>query len=171
MSIPWWQNLSIGTNIILPCDLDLLVWSTFFKLNPCYSKKKHLNSECTLRALILQMIIFWDKICPLVSRYLSLWTWSSLKLAMIRSIGLCGYFHPTWKCFTNLEISPSPVKGCNFWPALCTWIPSNEGSVACNTYLETRHPFTMVISRTVTHLMANIVITCFYDLSLLCLEL
>ena len=33
---------------------------------------------------------------------------------------LFGVYHPTEKCFTNMEMSPWPVKGCNLWPMLGT---------------------------------------------------
>lgn len=30
-----WQDLSFGTKIFWPCDFDLWVWTTFWKLKPC----------------------------------------------------------------------------------------------------------------------------------------
>ena len=44
-----------------------------------------------------------------------------------------------------------PVKGCKFWPMLDTWPFSSEGSLVCNTYCDTGHPFIMVISEDPWH--------------------
>ena len=37
-----------------------------------------------------------------------------------------------------------PVKGCKFWPMLGTY--GHEGSLACQTYCDTGHPFMIIIS-------------------------
>ena len=47
---------------------------------------------------------------------------------------------PTWEIFTDMEMSPLPVKGSKFWPMLGTY-----GHRVTVTYCDTGHPFTMVI--------------------------
>ena len=55
---------------------------------------------------------------------------------------------PGQECFTHLETSPLLVKGCKLWSLIGNhgWSLSSEGSLACHTYCDTRHPFIMVIS-------------------------
>ena len=47
---------------------------------------------------------------------------------------------PTWEIFTDMEMSPLPVKGSKFWPMLGT-----NGHRVTVTYCDTGHPFTVVI--------------------------
>ena len=58
----------LGYHDFLPCDLDLGVGTV------------------SARAFILHVSISCDKIFLLVSRYLSLWPWPSLELAIIGGI-------------------------------------------------------------------------------------
>ena len=54
---------------------------------------------------------------------------------------------PTQEFFTNMEISPLPVKGCKFWPMLGT----HGHWAVCHTYCDMGHPFKMVISEDLWH--------------------
>ena len=58
-------------HMIIPCDTTL-PWFHHFSIN--------------IRAFTLHMIISCDKVFLLASKYLSLWPWPSLNLAMIGSI-------------------------------------------------------------------------------------
>ena len=37
-------------------------------------------------------------------------------LTKYRITGLFGGFDLTWECFTHMDTSPYPLKGCKFWP-------------------------------------------------------
>ena len=71
-----------------------------------------------------------------------------IKSALLVFICLCNWgFHSTRKFFTHMETSPLPVKGFKFFTcARHSWSLSSEGSLACQTYCDTGHPFIMVIS-------------------------
>ena len=80
-----WQNLFMGTKISnhVTLTLEFDLFSENFNLA---------NTFWTVgaRALIFHMSISCDKIFLLVSRYLFLWPWPSLELAIIRGIwGIC----------------------------------------------------------------------------------
>ena len=61
---------SHGYQHFWPCDLDLGVWPTFWKLNLAYN-----FWTVSARALIFNMIIFCDKTFLRVSTSLTLWPW------------------------------------------------------------------------------------------------
>ena len=69
---------------------------------------------------------------------------------------VCG-FRPTKECFTHIETSSLPVKDCNLTYTRNSWPLSGEGSLACNIYCDTGHPFIMVIPA---------VTTCFNDIDM-----
>ena len=97
-----------GYLFFLPCDLDIGVFSLFFFKNVNLANDFwtvsaralifHMSIPCdktflwfhyfliNIRAFILHMSISCDMIVLLVSRYLSLWTWPSLELAIIGGI-------------------------------------------------------------------------------------
>ena len=82
---------------LLCAALTCSVWSVVSLLNSYFHLKKnrHIihNKIINIRAFISHLSISYDKIFVLVSRYLSLWTWSSLELAIIiGSITFCEIF-------------------------------------------------------------------------------
>ena len=60
---------------------------------------------------------------------------------------------PTREFFTNMETSQLLVKALNFNldSVQHTWTLSGEGSFACHTYCDRRHPFIKVISEDPWH--------------------
>ena len=70
----------------------------------------------------------------------------------LNDVCLFGFFPLTWEFFTHMETSTLPVKGFKFLTYAWQSLPlSSEGSLACNTYCDTRHPFKMVISEDPSH--------------------
>ena len=60
---------------------------------------------------------------------------------------LFGLLRPTREFFTHMETSPLPLKVFkSLTYARHSWPLSSEGSLACHTYYDKGHPFTMVIS-------------------------
>ena len=60
---------------------------------------------------------------------------------------MVGLYRPAREFVNHMETSPLPVKGCKFWLILDT----SEGSLACHTYCDTRHPFIMAIAEDPWH--------------------
>ena len=56
-------------------------------------------------------------------------------------------YSPTRECFTHMETSPLPVKGCKFWPRH-SWPLGSEGSLTC---CDMGLPFIIVISEEPWH--------------------
>ena len=58
---------------------------------------------------------------------------------------LFGGFRPIHEFFTHIEMSPLPVKACNFFHMLGTYGHMNsEGSLAFHTYCDTGHPLKVI---------------------------
>lgn len=51
------------------------------------------------------------------------------------------WFHHTRELFTPMETIPISVRDGNFANAQYSWPLSSEGSMACNTYCDTGHPW------------------------------
>ena len=60
-------------------------------------------------------------------------------------------YRPTRECFTQMEMSPLPVKTAIFTYARHSWPLSSEGSLTCHTYCDTGLRFIMVISEDPWH--------------------
>ena len=85
---------------------------------------------------------------------------------------LFGVFRPIWNFFHSFGDVTIACEGLQILTyARRFWLLSSEGSLACHTYCNTRHPFIMVIFGDPwhSHLMAIIIsgaiTTCFNDLS------
>ena len=93
-----WVRVDLGTSrsgyeltwypLLVTCIIILDPVTLTLEFDPFFENIKLANDFWTVsaRAFILHMSISCDKIYLLVSRYLSLWPWPSLELAIIGSI-------------------------------------------------------------------------------------
>ena len=96
--------------------------------------------ENNLSSILLSILTQYNLSLYINRRFLEIW------------FCLFVVFSPTWKCFTYMETSSLPVKGCKFWPMLGT-----RGHWAvrvlwrATSTVRKAHPFITVISEDPWH--------------------
>ena len=145
----FWFNFSLGVTPFLKFRKLAKMKVTTGFLSDCPSLMLGIAIHCLQHS----QAMLERGVCELAHSFFHCVCWFiSLLIFITHMFCLSGGFRPTWEFFTDLwDVTITGVVLQIFTYNQHSWPLSSEGSLTCQTYCDTRHPFIMVISENPWH--------------------